>query len=55
MKLWSGNAGAGSAVFHGKPGQSYWFWTSVTTGLGWTAANGSPVVAVPHLNHGEAS
>ena len=55
MKPWAGNAGAGSAVFHGKPGQSYWFWASVTTGLGWTSANGSPVVAVPHLNHGEAS
>jgi murein DD-endopeptidase MepM/ murein hydrolase activator NlpD len=53
MKLWSGNVGAGSAVFHGKHGQSYWFWTSVTTGLGWTAASGSPVVAVPVLNHGE--
>jgi murein DD-endopeptidase MepM/ murein hydrolase activator NlpD len=53
MKLVSGNTGAGSAVFHGKHGQSYWFWTSVTTGLGWTAASGSPVVAVPVINHGE--
>jgi hypothetical protein len=26
----------------------------VTTGLGWTDASGSPVVAVPGINHGEA-
>ena len=55
MTLWSGNSGAGSGVFHGRNGQSYWFWASVTTGLGWTDAGGSPVVAVPVLNHGEAS
>jgi murein DD-endopeptidase MepM/ murein hydrolase activator NlpD len=55
MKLWSSNVGAGSAVFHGNHGQSYWFWASVTTGLGWTDASGSPVVAVPAINHGEAT
>ncbi|MHB8588033.1 MAG: M23 family metallopeptidase [Candidatus Dormibacteraceae bacterium] len=54
MTLWSGNTGAGSGVFHGRHGQSYWFWASVTTGLGWTDAGGSPVVAVPVVNHGEA-
>ena len=53
MKLWAGNAGAGSGVFHGRHGQSYWFWASVTTGLGWSDAKGSPVVAVPVMNHGE--
>jgi murein DD-endopeptidase MepM/ murein hydrolase activator NlpD len=51
MRLWSGNAGAGSAVFHGRAGEGYWFWASVTTGLGWTDAGGSPVVKLPSLNH----
>ena len=54
IKLWMGNKGAGSNVFHGKHGQSYWFWASVTTGLGWTHASGSPVIAVPRLHHDEA-
>ena len=53
MKLWSGSSGAGSGVFHGRHGQSYWFWASVTTGLGWTDASGSPLTAVPNVNHGE--
>jgi murein DD-endopeptidase MepM/ murein hydrolase activator NlpD len=52
MKLWKGSAGAGSGVFQGKAGHSYWFWSSVTTGLGWSDANGSPVVMLPVLNHG---
>ncbi len=51
MKLWSGSSRAGSAVFHGHPGEGYWFWASVTTGLGWTDAGGSPVVKLPSLNH----
>ena len=55
MTLWNGNTGAGSAVFHGVKGQSYWFWASVTTNLGWTDASGSPLVTVPHANHGEVS
>ncbi len=54
MKLWSGNSGAGSGVFHGRHGQSYWFWSSVTTDLGWSDARGSTVVPVPVINHGEA-
>jgi murein DD-endopeptidase MepM/ murein hydrolase activator NlpD len=49
------NSGAGSAVFHGRAGQMYWFWTSVTTNLGWTDQAGSPLVVVPVLNHGEAT
>ena len=52
MKLWKGSAGAGSGVFQGKAGHSYWFWSSVTTGLGWSDANGSPLVMLPVLNHG---
>jgi hypothetical protein len=55
MKPWILNSGAGAAVFHGKAGQRYWFWTAVTTNLGWTDAGGSPVIAVPGLNHGEAT
>jgi hypothetical protein len=51
MKLWSANRGAGSSVFHGHPGEGYWFWASVKTGLGWTDAGGSPVVKLPSLNH----
>jgi len=53
MTLWNGNAGPGSAVFHGKNGQSYWFWASVTTNLGWTDAGGSPLITVPRSNRGE--
>ncbi len=52
MKLWMSHTGAGSGVFQGKPAQSYWFWASVTTGLGWTDASGSPPVALPGVNHG---
>jgi murein DD-endopeptidase MepM/ murein hydrolase activator NlpD len=53
MRLWSGNSGAGSAVYRGKSGQSYWFWASVTTNLGWTDAGGSTLVTVPRSNRGE--
>ncbi len=55
MRPWIQNSRAGSAVFHGRAGQRYWFWTSVTTNLGWTDESGSPVIAVPVVNHGEAS
>ena len=44
FKSWTGTVRAGSAVFHGRPGKSYWFWASVTTDLGWKDANGSQVV-----------
>jgi murein DD-endopeptidase MepM/ murein hydrolase activator NlpD len=53
MLSWIGPTGAGSAVFHGRPSQSYWFWVSVKTNLGWTDANGSPTVKVPSLDHGQ--
>lgn len=55
MTIWKQHTGPGSAVFHGNPGQSYWFWASVTTNLGWADAGGSPPVAVPSLNHGSES
>ena len=51
----TGATRAGSAVFHGHPSQSYWFWVSVKTNLGWTDANASPTVSVPPVNHGSAS
>jgi murein DD-endopeptidase MepM/ murein hydrolase activator NlpD len=44
MKTWIGRTAAGSAVFRGLPGKTYWFWASVTTDLGWKDASGSPVV-----------
>jgi murein DD-endopeptidase MepM/ murein hydrolase activator NlpD len=53
VRLWGANVGAGSGVLRGHPGQSYWFWASVTTGLGWTDAGGSPTVKVPLSNHVE--
>src|SRR5450759_1140424 len=53
MKSWLVGVGAGTAVFQGRPGQSYWFWVSVTTNLGWTDSGGSPLVSVPVVNHGE--
>ncbi|MHB8686285.1 MAG: M23 family metallopeptidase [Candidatus Dormibacteraceae bacterium] len=54
MKLWRANSAAGSGVFYGKHGQSYWFWAFVKSGLGWTDASGSPLVSVPVINRGEA-
>ncbi len=53
MKPWLQNSGAASAVFRGKPGQTYWFWVSVTTNLGWMDSGGSPLISVPVVNHGE--
>jgi hypothetical protein len=44
FKKWTGKVPAGKAVFHGQPGQFYWFWASVTTDLGWQDAGGSQVV-----------
>ncbi len=49
-KDWIGAGGAGSAVFHGRRGQPYWFWVSVTTDLGWTDANSSEVIKLPRPN-----
>jgi len=54
-RTWTNTHGNGSATFHGKPGQRYWFWASATSDLGWTDAGGSAVVQVAHLNHGQAS
>jgi hypothetical protein len=53
MKPWLSGAGPGTAVFNGRADQSYWFWASVTTDLGWTDAGGSTSVQTPRLNHGQ--
>lgn len=46
---WTGSRGNGSAVFHGWRGESYWFWVTVSTDLGWSDGAGSRVVTVPRL------
>jgi murein DD-endopeptidase MepM/ murein hydrolase activator NlpD len=53
MKPWLTGVGAGSAVFPGRPNQTYWFWVSVATDLGWTDAAGSGSVQTPTLKHGQ--
>jgi hypothetical protein len=53
MKPWLTGVGAGSAVFPGRPNQTYWFWVSVMTDLGWTDAGGSGSVQTPTLKHGQ--
>ena len=54
MKPWLSGVGAGSAVFSGRADQSYWFWASVTTDLGWTDGAGSISLKTPRVNHGQA-
>ena len=44
FRSWTGSVPAGSAVYHGLPGKTYWFWATVTTDLGWKDANSSPLV-----------
>lgn len=50
--VWTATRGNGSATFHGKRGQTYWFWAGATSDLGWSDAGGSEVVRVPRLSHG---
>jgi hypothetical protein len=52
MRAISTDTRATSIVFHGGHGQSYWFWVTARTDLGWTDANGSQVVIIPHVGHG---
>jgi len=52
---WRSSQGNSSATFQGKVGQTYWFWASATSSLGWTGGGGSDVILVPHLVHGEAN
>jgi len=49
---WIGRRGNGAATFHGRVGESYWFWATAVSGLGWTDAAGSPVVVLPHRSPG---
>jgi murein DD-endopeptidase MepM/ murein hydrolase activator NlpD len=53
MTLVSSPAAAGSAVFHGQPGQTYWFWVSVTTNLGWKDSAGSQPIRLPGPRDGQ--
>jgi len=53
FRSWKSGVGAGSAVFHGLPGKTYWFWASVTTDLGWKDGNGSQVVPLPSAQSSE--
>ena len=54
MRYWSGSAGTGHAVFHGGYSQTYWFWATATTSLGWTDAAGRPSWARPRETAGAA-
>ena len=54
MTIWGGGVRAGASVFHGRAGQSYWFWVSVTTDLGWKDAGGSAAVKLPIVNREKA-
>jgi hypothetical protein len=49
---WIERRGNGSATFHGRPGQGYWFWATAASGLGWTDSAGSPVIVLPHRSPG---
>jgi murein DD-endopeptidase MepM/ murein hydrolase activator NlpD len=53
LKEWFGGSGAGSAAFHGRAGETYWFWVSVTTNLGWTDAGGTEAIRIPNKDHGQ--
>jgi hypothetical protein len=53
MKTWKGRVAAGSAVFHGLAGQTYWFWVTVTTDLGWKDANSSPMVRLQSVQRSD--
>ena len=47
MQSWTGSRGAGSATFTGRRGQTYWFWATVKTSLGWSDGGGSDTVTIP--------
>ncbi len=53
MKPWLLGMARGWGTFHGRPDQSYWFWVSVTTNLGWSDAAGSTSVHTPAVNYGQ--
>jgi murein DD-endopeptidase MepM/ murein hydrolase activator NlpD len=47
MKDWLGPTTARAAILRAKPGQTFWFWVSVKTDLGWTDANSSIAIQIP--------
>ncbi|HET7465803.1 MAG TPA: M23 family metallopeptidase [Candidatus Dormibacteraeota bacterium] len=47
MSDWFTTSIAGTASFAGEPGQTYWFWVTATTNLGWSDANSSPSITLP--------
>jgi murein DD-endopeptidase MepM/ murein hydrolase activator NlpD len=49
---WIAHRGNGSATFAGKPGETYWFWATATSDLGWFDGGGSAVIILPHTSHG---
>ncbi len=53
--VWTTAHGNGSATFHGKRGQTYWFWANATSDLGWSDAAGSDVVRVARPGRGAAA
>jgi murein DD-endopeptidase MepM/ murein hydrolase activator NlpD len=55
MKQWGAPNGSGSSTFWGDYGQTYWFWASVKTDLGWTDGGGSAVIEIPRLHHEQPS
>jgi len=52
--VWTTTRGNGSSTFHGKRGQTYWFWANATSDLGWSDAGGSDVVEVPQRTNSAA-
>jgi murein DD-endopeptidase MepM/ murein hydrolase activator NlpD len=53
FRNWTGRVSAGSSVFHGLPGRTYWFWATVTTDLGWKDANSSRLVTLDSAQSSE--
>jgi murein DD-endopeptidase MepM/ murein hydrolase activator NlpD len=49
---WHSSQGKSSATFRAAAGQSYWFWATATSWLGWQDGGGSDVVYIPLLNYG---
>ncbi|MGH7903685.1 MAG: M23 family metallopeptidase [Candidatus Dormibacteraceae bacterium] len=46
---WLTGVGAGSAIYGGVPGRSFWFLVDDRDPLGWTATGASPLVLVPRF------
>jgi murein DD-endopeptidase MepM/ murein hydrolase activator NlpD len=53
MRPWLTNVGSRTEVFHARGDQSYWFWVSVTTDLGWSDAAGSVPIRMRASKRGQ--